>query len=287
MNSKFFAFSTSCALFSVLLLAAFAPDSLAQSASKKTVMLQSCEPAKFDSKSSPKLKATIQQTDKPTNGGSWMEAPIEDINKEFMVMSSQGGYDFCDEVPKRDWNSIYQVDGGWSHSLGTYPEGMPYPNWHSWQGGVHDLAYQLRWELLTDPAQKAIKLGQVLVCPPDGGSTVWRNDTSGAPCFGKVLYGKGGEGSCWYPALSYKSYFNGKIRIMLDVDKHWQLKARVLSSTLPPAVTERFKQSFELLSGHPALAFPKIDPQREHMNIICAFEFHEEPYMGPVKKAIK
>ena len=244
--------------------AAYSQD--AKPSKSKTIMLESC-------------------ADTEKQNVSWLSKSIAEIDKAFEGYSSTGGQDLFDEVPKAIL-PVYFADpsrDGWSHEHGAFPDGMPYPGWSCWHGGIHSALYQLRWELLTDPEQKVRKLGPYQLCALESGSSLWC--PSPASRRGILQYGIDGVGSCWVPGLTQHTFLSGKIRILIEVDKNRHVKTRILSTTLQPAVAQRIQQSIEALDGHPAVAFPKANaPQFDRMSIICNYSFSEPRWIGPLAK---
>lgn len=217
----------------------------------------------------PRLKGTVQTSNYSSR--FLFNAPIEVIDQNFIGYSSTGGHELHSEIP-RDMLRVYNDGNGWSHYYGPGAvESVPYPDWACWFGGINDAMYQLRWELVTDPEQKVRKLGRYYLTAPGTGSSLWNTTATARPGI-EITDMPMAESGLFLPALSYKTYFKGKIRTLVQVDSKKVVSSRVLESTLTPQVTQRVKESIEALSGHPLLDFP--NKKYESMAIIFNFEFN-------------
>lgn len=229
---------------------------------------------------SPKLKGTVQASNYSSR--YLFNAPVEVLDQTFIGYSSTGGRELHSEIP-RDMLSVYSDGNGWSHYYGPGPvANVPYPDWSCWYGGIHGAMYQLRWELVTDPEQKVRKLGRYYLCAPGTGSSLWNASATARPGI-EITDDPMAAHGLFLPALSYKTYFTGKARFMVQIDKTKAVNARVLDSTLSPALTQRFKDSIEALSGHPLLDFP--NKKFESVAIIFNFEFNHPEQFHRAKNA--
>lgn len=141
--------------------------------------------------------------------------------------------------------------------------------------------YQLRWELLTDPAQKTRKLGRFFTSAINSGSPRWTDGNSDGEDI--TLYDECG-GSGFIPGLSQVTHFRGDARMLVEVSRERHVKVRVLNSSLPVEVTERLKQALaQSLEVHPVVTFPAKGAKFDRMSLIFGFSFHHPEWIGKPK----
>ncbi len=215
-------------------------------------------------------------------------ANIDSLGKSFVEYSCTGGKWLIISIP-RDQLATF---GSNVVSLGpdyvkpitnSHPDGVIYDDWVQWCAGIDCAINQLRWQLVTDPTGGRISLGRYFVsrpikqCPAVYGTDPCYWNQSNTPANGIVVTPRAGKSTLtclgvWLPALSYRTYFDGKTVVLMDFHRDKRVEVKMLSSSLDTPNTLRLQEALQSLNGHPVVTFPAY-VHNNNVSILCEMTF--------------
>lgn len=164
--------------------------------------------------------------------------------------------------------------------VGSSPRSMSYPSLNVWRHHLLFALQQLRWELVTNPAQRPSKLGAFY-----GSEVPWNDSPAIRHLLDANYVNKDANlaGTISVPALSYRSYFQGTASVLLVFNQGRKVQVRLLESTLPKGVNSRLVETLLSLNGHPVAEFPNGETELEQIPLVCQFYFRNPSYMKRAK----
>lgn len=236
------------------------------------------------------------------NSRNWSRCTAAEIKSSFKKCCSVGSAekDLTLELPKEmlglfatppeedDISSLSKMEP----RPGTRPQSMHFRSLNRWRYHLMYALHQLEWEVGTDPAQGVRKLG-----PYYGGEETWANvpwnhspksrqyiDIDYEDKLSKEQF-KAGINTV--PALSYKTNFSGRAKILLVFHPDRKVDVNVLESTLSNSINSRLTESFKSLNGHPVSEFPAEKVTVDEIPVVCNIYFNHGSYLKkPVHKDV-